>query len=311
MAKRKLGIGMIGAGGIASGVHATGWLEHPDVRVVAVCDIDEERATRLAEKVGAKHVVSDFRRLVELDGIDAVDVCTPNKVHTPAVLAALEAGKHVVCEKPLAVTVDEVLRMGRLADARRGVQRRGLDRLAGGRVLVGPKPGPVRRAAQSAARAEATPHRGAARFLRLRGERPAVAGAVHRDGQGDRDPGRDLPFPAGRQRGDGRRLTGGTGRASVGVSPTHPASLPTTRVCSTGWGCAAATSPPSSPYASKATVSNVPTSGRVTSVQSPARRTASSTSARSARARAQGWRTRRRACVSGKIRSKGREIPPE
>lgn len=119
MANRRLRIGMIGAGGIASGVHATGWMEHPDVRVVAVCDIDEARARLLAEKVGATHVFTDFTRLVELDEIDAVDVCTPNRVHTPAVLAALAAGKHVVCEKPLAVTVDEVLRMGRLADERR------------------------------------------------------------------------------------------------------------------------------------------------------------------------------------------------
>jgi predicted dehydrogenase len=119
MANTKLRVGMIGAGGIASGVHANGWMDHPNVEVVAVCDIDEARAKRLAEKVGAQKVFTDFNELVNLDEVDAVDICTPNKIHTPAVLAALNAGKHAVCEKPLAVTVDEVLQMGRLADEKK------------------------------------------------------------------------------------------------------------------------------------------------------------------------------------------------
>jgi predicted dehydrogenase len=109
---------MIGAGGIARGAHANGWLDTPDAKVVAVCDIDEDRAAQLAEKVGAKHVVTDFNELLALKDVDAVDICTPNRVHTPAVLAALQADKHVVCEKPLAVSTGEVLEMGQMAEAR-------------------------------------------------------------------------------------------------------------------------------------------------------------------------------------------------
>lgn len=119
MASRKLRIGLIGAGGIASNPHAAAWEAHPDVEVTAVCDINEAAATTLAERLGAKHVFTDFKKLVKLKEVDAVDVCTPNRVHTPAVLAALTAGKHVVCEKPLAVTVKEVLQMGRLATKKR------------------------------------------------------------------------------------------------------------------------------------------------------------------------------------------------
>lgn len=119
MGSRKLRVGFIGAGGIASGVHANGWVEHPDVEVVAVCDVDKKRAAALAEKVGAGDVFTDYKKLVKLKNVDAVDICTPNKIHTPATLAALNAGKHVVCEKPLAVTVKEVLQMGRLADKKK------------------------------------------------------------------------------------------------------------------------------------------------------------------------------------------------
>jgi predicted dehydrogenase len=62
--------------------------------------------------------LADFKDLVKLD-LDIVDVCTPNRVHTPAVLAALEAGKHVICEKPLAVSTAEVRKMGQLADRKK------------------------------------------------------------------------------------------------------------------------------------------------------------------------------------------------
>jgi predicted dehydrogenase len=113
---RKLRVGIVGAGGIAYGAHADGWMSHPDCEIVAVCDVDRGRAEKLAEKAKAKRVSADYRDLVTLDEVEAVDICTPNMFHTPVAVAALEAGKHVVCEKPLAVSVADVLRVGRLAD---------------------------------------------------------------------------------------------------------------------------------------------------------------------------------------------------
>ena len=115
MASRKFKVGIVGCGGIAGLCHVPGWQAHPDVEIAAVCDVDKARAAALAQKAGAKSVFSDFRKLARLKELDAVDVCAPNRVHTPAVLAALEAGKHVICEKPLAVTVREVAAMGQLA----------------------------------------------------------------------------------------------------------------------------------------------------------------------------------------------------
>jgi predicted dehydrogenase len=109
---KTLKIGIIGAGGIARGAHLNpGWLAVPDVEIVAACDIHEPTARKLAADFEIPHVFTDFRDLVKLKEIDVIDICTPNKVHTPAVIAALAAGKHVLCEKPLAVSTAEILAM--------------------------------------------------------------------------------------------------------------------------------------------------------------------------------------------------------
>src|SRR5450755_3714659 len=109
---KTLKIGLIGTGGIVRGARLKpGWLAAPDVEIVAACDIHEPSARKLAADFNIPHVFTDFRELLALKEIDAVDICTPNKVHTPAVIAALEAGKHVLCEKPLAVSTGEILAM--------------------------------------------------------------------------------------------------------------------------------------------------------------------------------------------------------
>ena len=109
---KKLKVGIIGSGGIARGAHLKpGWLAVPEVEIVAACDVHEPTARKLAEDFNIPHVFTDFRDLLKLDKIDVVDICTPNKVQTPAVIAALEAGKHVLCEKPLAVSTEEILEM--------------------------------------------------------------------------------------------------------------------------------------------------------------------------------------------------------
>ena len=114
---KKLRVGLIGVGGIAAGQHIPGWQAIPDVEIVAISDVSAERLVVVGEQFGIKKRFTDYREMLGLK-LDIVDVCTPNKVHTPAVTAALNAGFHVICEKPLAVTTDEVRSMGELADAK-------------------------------------------------------------------------------------------------------------------------------------------------------------------------------------------------
>jgi predicted dehydrogenase len=103
-------VGLVGAGFIARWGHLNpGWKAVPEAEVAAVCDVNGAPATKLAEEFNIGRVFTDYGELLELDEIDVVDICTPNKSHTPLVIAALEAGKHVLCEKPLAVSVAEVL----------------------------------------------------------------------------------------------------------------------------------------------------------------------------------------------------------
>jgi predicted dehydrogenase len=94
-------VGVIGVGQIGKH-HLEQYARIPDAQVVAVADIDEAEARRAAERWGIPHVYRDFRELLRRDDIQAVDVCLHNNLHAPVTLAALAAGKHVYCEKPLA-----------------------------------------------------------------------------------------------------------------------------------------------------------------------------------------------------------------
>lgn len=111
----KFRVGLIGAGGIARGVHVPGWLARPEVEIVGGADLDEAAARQTAAAAGGVRAFTDPADLLAL-GLDAVDVCTPNKAHTPAVLAALAAGCHVLCEKPLATSTGEIREMGAAAE---------------------------------------------------------------------------------------------------------------------------------------------------------------------------------------------------
>jgi len=107
--KKKLRVGIIGVGGISK-VHLEGYAKLPDlVEVVAFCDIIPERAKTGAEKYGAPgaKVFTDYRDLLAMKDLDAVDICTPNKLHAPMTIDALKSGKHVFCEKPMAITSEE------------------------------------------------------------------------------------------------------------------------------------------------------------------------------------------------------------
>ena len=106
-------IGIIGCGGIANGKHMPSLAKLPNVKMIAFCDIIEERAKKAAEKYGtpdAKTYV-DYRELLLDPDIEVVHVLTPNREHSEISIAALEAGKHVMCEKPMAKTAAEAKKM--------------------------------------------------------------------------------------------------------------------------------------------------------------------------------------------------------
>ena len=103
----KLKVGVIGVGGIAD-THMPGWAASEHAECVAGADLSEDALKTWGEKWGVAKRVSDPMELIDDPDLDVIDVCTPNKYHTPLSVAALEAGKHVICEKPLAPTVDDV-----------------------------------------------------------------------------------------------------------------------------------------------------------------------------------------------------------
>jgi len=109
-----LKIGIIGCGAIAKVRHAKEFFENPDSRLTALYDIHKERAEGIAELYGGK-VYDSVEALLESD-VDAVSVCTSNETHAPITLAALKAGKHVLCEKPMATTMEDCLRMTETAE---------------------------------------------------------------------------------------------------------------------------------------------------------------------------------------------------
>ena len=110
----KLKIGVIGCGGIANGKHLPALSRQSDrVELVAFCDIIVERAEQAAKTYGVEgaKVYADYHDLLEDKSIDVVHVCTPNRSHCEISVAALEAGKHVMCEKPMAKTVADARKM--------------------------------------------------------------------------------------------------------------------------------------------------------------------------------------------------------
>ena len=106
-------IGIIGCGGIANGKHMPGLRSIENVEMVAFCDIIEEKAQQAAKDYGTEDakVYTDYKKLLEDKTIDVVHVCTPNRSHSFITVDALEAGKHVMCEKPMAINSEEAKKM--------------------------------------------------------------------------------------------------------------------------------------------------------------------------------------------------------
>lgn len=109
-------IAVIGTGSI-SACHLNAYQKNPNVELYAVCDLNEERAGKAAEKYGAKKVYTDYRELLADPAVEAVSICTWNNTHAEISIAALEAGKHVLVEKPLCRTVEEAYKVQQAVEA--------------------------------------------------------------------------------------------------------------------------------------------------------------------------------------------------
>ena len=110
---QKLKVGIIGCGGIANGKHMPALKELDTVEMVAFCDIIVDRAEKAKETYGTPDakVYENYKELLEDKSIDVVHVCTPNRMHSTISVDALEAGKHVMCEKPMAINSAEAKKM--------------------------------------------------------------------------------------------------------------------------------------------------------------------------------------------------------
>jgi predicted dehydrogenase len=104
-------LAIVGCGNISQ-LNAPGYLQHPRCDVVALCDTEPERAKRRARDWGiTPRVYSDFAQVLDDGAIDAVELLTPTWMHADQIVAALEAGKHVSAQKPLAVSIAEADRI--------------------------------------------------------------------------------------------------------------------------------------------------------------------------------------------------------
>jgi len=106
---KEIRIGIIGAGTMG-GVHASCYQEIPEVQVAAICEFEPGEGRELAQKAGAK-LYSTVDALIEDPAVEVVDICTPTHLHAQHVLQAVAAGKHVICEKPLARNLSEAEKM--------------------------------------------------------------------------------------------------------------------------------------------------------------------------------------------------------
>lgn len=105
--ERILGVGIVGLGAIAQRSHIPNFQTAPGGKVVAVCDIDERKARLVAAKFGIKHVFTDYEKMLNCEEVEVVSICTPHYLHAPMAIAACDAKKHVLIEKPFALSLEE------------------------------------------------------------------------------------------------------------------------------------------------------------------------------------------------------------
>lgn len=118
-----LNVAVIGTG--MGRYHMKEFTESPNVNLLAVCDLNRPEAESFAQEYGATHVLTDYRDLWSLDGLDAISIAIPNWLHASVSIEALEHGLHVLCEKPMATSLEDARRMVAAAEA------------AGKRLMIG------------------------------------------------------------------------------------------------------------------------------------------------------------------------------
>lgn len=111
MSEGKLRVALMGVGAIAQVVHLPVLNDLDEVELTAVCDVDNVRANALAARFGIPHIFRNDEDVFRSDLIDAIIICTPSYLHEEQAIAALEAGKHVLVEKPLALSPESVERV--------------------------------------------------------------------------------------------------------------------------------------------------------------------------------------------------------
>ncbi len=121
MNESKLRVAVLGAGAWARSAHIPGWQRDPRCTVVVLGDVERGRAEAMARELNIAEADHDWQAIVSRPDIDVVDIATPSHTHRELAFAALEAGKHVLCEKPVAFDFRETRRAAELAD-RKGLR---------------------------------------------------------------------------------------------------------------------------------------------------------------------------------------------
>ena len=118
MSSSRLRVGILGAGAWARFAHIPGWQRDPRAEVVAIADVDPDAAHDVAREFGIPEATADWQALVARDDLDVIDVVTPSHTHFELSRAAIEAGKHVLCEKPVAYDERDTLALPETAPER-------------------------------------------------------------------------------------------------------------------------------------------------------------------------------------------------
>ncbi|WP_246988380.1 Gfo/Idh/MocA family protein [Halorientalis marina] len=98
--------GIVGAGAVANGTHAPAYTEIPNVSLEAIAELDDERREQFGRKFNVKQRYADAEQMFESADLDLVSICTPPHMHEELVIAAADAGLAILCEKPIATTVE-------------------------------------------------------------------------------------------------------------------------------------------------------------------------------------------------------------
>ena len=111
MKNNKLGIGVLGAGQIAQAAHFESCTKGYNTELIAICDVSEDLCNRMAITHGAKKTFKDYEKMISDPEVDAIIIAVADALHIPMSIKALQAGKHVLCEKPIGLSLDESLKL--------------------------------------------------------------------------------------------------------------------------------------------------------------------------------------------------------